>query len=158
MPFRADAGTYVLLIDSVRPEPILVGRLGTMRVQPGTYAYVGSAFGPGGVKARVERHLRGTSSPHWHIDYLRPQGRVHSVWHTYDAVRRECAWAEALRSMPAATTPLDGFGASDCDCLAHLVHTRNQPSLALFRDRLLTATEAHAPIHVTSTKARPRVG
>jgi len=38
---------------------------------PGYYIYIGSAFGPGGVRARMLRHLRADKPKHWHIDYLR---------------------------------------------------------------------------------------
>ena len=148
----------MLLIDVARARTLRVGRLGDMPLRPGTYAYVGSAFGSGGVRARVERHHRGTTAPHWHIDYLRPMGRLRRVWHTYDAVRRECAWAEALRSLPEARTPLAGFGASDCDCVAHLMHWSTVPALAAFRERLLADTEAHAPIRIASLRARGDVG
>jgi Uri superfamily endonuclease len=148
MTLRSAPGTYVLLIGVAAPQRISVGRLGTMALRPGTYAYAGSAFGSGGVRARVERHLRGTTSPHWHIDYLRPRGRMQHVWHTYDAARRECTWAEALRTMPGASAPLAGFGASDCGCPAHLVYVPRRPSLAAFRERVVQATGVHAPIHV----------
>jgi Uri superfamily endonuclease len=148
MALQSAPGTYVLLIGVTTPQCISVGRLGAMAVRPGTYAYAGSAFGPGGVKARVVRHLRGTTSPHWHIDYLRAHGRVEHVWHTYDTVRRECTWAEALRTMPDASAPLAGFGASDCSCSAHLVYVPRRPSLAAFRERVVRATGVHAPIHV----------
>jgi len=158
MALRSASGTYVLLIDVVRSTSVVVGSLGTMPVRPGTYAYVGSAFGPGGVRARVRRHLRGTTSPHWHVDYLRPCGHVRRVWHTYDASRRECAWAEALRSMPGATMPLAGFGASDCGCPAHLVHTLGRPSLAAFRERVVAAPGAYAPVHVALVDRKERVG
>jgi Uri superfamily endonuclease len=149
---RPAPGTYLLLIDVTVGQTVMVGRLGTLRVRPGVYGYVGSAFGPGGVRARATRHHRGTTPPHWHIDYLRPAGRLRQVWHTYDEVRRECTWARALQSLPAATRPLSGFGASDCSCPVHLIWWPRAPSLAAFRERLVNQVGVHAPIRVTSAE------
>jgi Uri superfamily endonuclease len=146
---RAEAGTYVLWLCVTAPQSVTVGRLGTMAVRPGVYAYVGSAFGSGGVRARVRRHWSGTATPHWHIDYLRPAGGLDRVWHTYDAERRECSWAHALQALPKARTPLVGFGASDCCCASHLLAWAGAPSLAAFRERLLERSQAHAPIYCT---------
>ncbi len=47
-----------------------IGRLGSFNIIPGFYAYVGSAFGPGGLRARIRHHLESVAQPHWHIDYL----------------------------------------------------------------------------------------
>jgi len=129
-------GTYALLLRGEEPQEIEVGALGTMTVRPGTYVYVGSAFGPGGLRARVERHVRADGALHWHVDYLRAVATLDAVWYTHDTQRRECTWAEVLRSFPGVTVPLDGFGASDCTCPAHLVRMDSTPSVSAFRTRL----------------------
>ncbi len=49
------------------------GKLGGrgVELEPGVYAYVGSAFGPGGLAARLRRHLCGARRRlWWHIDRL----------------------------------------------------------------------------------------
>ena len=51
-------GTYVLVVNLDRHRQITIGRRSTRQFQPGYYLYVGSAFGPGGLKARVGRHMR----------------------------------------------------------------------------------------------------
>jgi len=141
-------GTYVLWLRADRAQSVEVGRLGTLAVQPGVYGYVGSAFGPGGVGARVRRHVRREDKTlHWHIDYLRAVTGLEAVWLTYDDVRRECTWAPLLHTLSAEGPPLDGFGASDCDCPSHLVRFTTRPSPAAFRERLRATTDAHAPIH-----------
>ena len=61
-------GTYILILQTQTERMIPVGRLGVMAVRPGWYVYVGSAFGPGGVKGRVGHHARPQTKPHWHID------------------------------------------------------------------------------------------
>jgi len=129
-------GTYALLLRAAEEQSIEVGALGDMAVRPGTYVYVGSAFGPGGLRARVARHVRGDGALHWHVDYLRAVTTLAVVWYTHDPERRECTWAETLRSLSGATVPVNGFGASDCVCPAHLVRFEAAPSVSTFRTRL----------------------
>jgi Uri superfamily endonuclease len=46
---------------------------------PGRYIYAGSAYGPGGLKARVSRHMRRAKRSQWHIDQLTKTGKVGSL-------------------------------------------------------------------------------
>lgn len=101
-----------------RPE---VGSLGTVELAPGRYAYAGSALGPGGVRARLERHLRAAGSRHWHVDHLRSAARPEAAWWVHGPERLECGWAEAAVGLPGAERAAPGFGASDCGCPGHLV-------------------------------------
>jgi Uri superfamily endonuclease len=114
----------------------LVGTLGRIDLRPGYYAYVGSALGPGGLQARIARHLDPSRPRHWHIDYLKRATRVVAVWYVVDPVRREHAWASALGSLSKASIPMRGFGSSDCHCPAHLFHFATKPTLASFRRAL----------------------
>lgn len=61
-------GTYVLLSSVSLQKRLEVGRLGAFDLVPGCYAYVGSAFGAGGLRARLGHHLQSNAAPHWHID------------------------------------------------------------------------------------------
>ena len=63
-------GTYALILVSSSDRWIEIGKLGKFLIQPGYYVYAGSAFGPGGLKARIAHHMRISQRPHWHIDYL----------------------------------------------------------------------------------------
>ena len=139
-------GTYALLLRADTVRTIEVGALGDMHVSPGTYVYVGSAFGPGGLQARVGRHVRGDGSLHWHVDYLRAVTALAAVWYAYSEVRWECSWASALRQHPKSTIPLEGFGASDCDCSTHLVAFDALPSFADVRERMRPERPNHPPI------------
>lgn len=141
-----DPGTYALVLRAENEEEIEVGALGVMTVESGVYVYVGSAFGPGGLRARVSRHVRGDGALHWHVDYLRAATTLVTVWYTHDPNRRECTWAEILRSLPRATVPLAGFGASDCNCSAHLVRIDSAPSLSVFRTHLYERCRDHASV------------
>ena len=46
-------GTYALVLRVSAPTTLAVGQLGDITFSPGYYVYIGSAHGPGGVKARV---------------------------------------------------------------------------------------------------------
>ena len=113
-------GTYVLEIVLSHPTTIEVGALGDLEFAAGTYAYVGSALGPGGF-SRVDRHrelARGERARrHWHVDYLlgHPETGLESTV-TFPDADREC---ELTATLPGETVP--EFGASDCECRSHLL-------------------------------------
>ncbi len=88
--------TYVLVLRFSERAEIVVGRLGVLEAQPGCYVYAGSALGPGGLAARVGRHLRREKTRRWHIDYLRAEVRVEEVWYATGHSNRECRWASVL--------------------------------------------------------------
>ena len=143
-------GTYALLLRSETQRDIGVGALGTMTVRPGAYVYVGSAFGPGGLRARVQRHARGDGARHWHVDALRAATTLDAVWYTHDPERRECTWADIVWSLPDATVPLEGCGASDCNCSAHLARITEGPSLDRFRDQIHARVDDHSAVYCTN--------
>ena len=116
----AAPGTYVLILRLDAPSRIVPGRLGPCDLPAGLYAYVGSAHGPGGLRARVARHLRRDKPRHWHIDALTAAARPVAIWTRATPERLECAWARTLAALPGVTLPVAGFGSSDCACPAHL--------------------------------------
>ncbi len=115
-------GTYLLRFDLRETLHLDIGRLGEVQLFPGTLYYAGSAFGPGGVAARVNRHVTGCGKPHWHVDRLRAAVPVSEVWYSHASQRLEHAWAGRLLAMSGAQPAFPGFGSSDCRCPAHLVH------------------------------------
>ena len=125
---KPDPGTYALILQSNSNETIQVGRWGQVNLQPGYYIYIGSAFGPGGVQARVSRHLRNDKQMHWHIDYLRDHVTPVEVWVSYAADHLEHEWATVLFEMTEMTQIL-GFGCSDCKRYSHLFFTRGLPNI-----------------------------
>ena len=112
-------GAYLLVLALDRPlDPAIAGRPGTLA--PGLYAYCGSAYGPGGLGARLARHLRPDKKPHWHIDRLTAAGRVLAAYAQPEG--SECDLLAALQALPGTGIPLPGFGSSDCRrCPAHLL-------------------------------------
>jgi Uri superfamily endonuclease len=131
-------GNYALFLNLPATCHLRVGRLGEFFFPSGDYIYLGSAFGLGGLRARLGRHLRGDATARWHIDSLRKIARVCGYAYleanqdVEDMPNRgtihglenlECRWSQALAALPGASIPAPGFGASDCEagCPAHLV-------------------------------------
>ena len=143
---RAATGTYALLFTIPRTCSVHVGGLGRIELRCGTGLYVGSAFGSGGLVARLRHHLLSASTPRWHLDYLRRAIRPEEIWFTCDPRSREHLWAGVFAAMRAAGVPRDGFGASDCRCRSHLFHFATLPRLAAFRRAVRRRAPDHDPI------------
>ena len=115
-----DHGAYVLEWRIEGPVRIAFGGRGEVELGRGRFRYIGSAWGPGGLVARVTRHLRPRGRrDRWHVDALtRAQAPDRVGWCVGG---RECDLVAAcLRA--GWTAPLAGFGSSDCRrCPAHLV-------------------------------------
>lgn len=138
-------GTYSLLLALEAPIKLEVGSLGRIQFESPFYMYFGSAFGPGGLEARIRHHLRSVRRTHWHIDYLRQVARVVGVWYSIDSARFECDWANAAAALRGAS-PVTRFGSSDCRCQSHLVELNRLPSVSAFRRRLNSLRPGCAPI------------
>lgn len=118
-------GTYILVLQLDRPaKGLRIGKLGVFDFDPGLYLYVGSAFGAGGLAARLAHHRRTEKPhPHWHIDYLRPAARLREAWTVGGPERFEYRWCRALAAVPALSIPVPGFGARDSRCRSHLFYS-----------------------------------
>lgn len=109
--FPALSGAYGLLLK------LDVPRSG---FSPGSYLYCGSAKGPGGLRARLGRHLRDDKRPHWHIDRLADQHSVFAVIGYFALAECEIL-RRASQALPS-DFPVKGFGSSDCrSCPSHLL-------------------------------------
>jgi Uri superfamily endonuclease len=113
-PLPRGPGCYVLLV--LAEGPVRVGAKtfqGTLA--PGLYLYVGSAGGPGGLRARLLRHFRRRKRIHWHIDWLTTSPNAKPIAAAYCTgpwgVEAE---AEASGCLEAkGYKPIKGFGATD---------------------------------------------
>ena len=108
-------GVYLLLLESLVYHAVRVDRRGSRIavLEPGLYVYVGSAWGPGGLAARIARHIgaRRKRRLHWHIDrilaseYVRPVALLYAIG---------CRGESRLASMIASVAePLPGIGSTD---------------------------------------------
>jgi Uri superfamily endonuclease len=136
MKITSQHGTYALVFQCHQPKAVTVGNLGDVLIASGFWIYVGSAFGPGGLRSRLRHHLKPSPSPHWHMDYIKTVMQPVEIWTTTDTVKREHEWARALASLRGASQPIAGFGATDCDCRAHLIHLCRQPQISGFRSKI----------------------
>jgi len=113
-------GTYLLLLRLHRARAISVGKLGIYRFAQGYYGYVGSAFGPGGLPARLRHHAGNPQRLHWHIDYLRRHAGLLGALVSCAPDRFEHRWASQCAHTAGFEVVAPGFGSSDCGCPAHL--------------------------------------
>jgi Uri superfamily endonuclease len=145
----ATTGTYVLVLSSPRAARIAVGRRLRVTLDEGCYLYVGSAFGPGGLDARLRRHQRGDGQRHWHVDYLRAATTFVGAIVDRGGERREHQWAAELEACGEYAT-IAGFGSSDCRCTTHLFHAPSAP--ASLADLLSGAPRWWRPEAVAATE------
>ncbi|MDI6695516.1 MAG: GIY-YIG nuclease family protein [Anaerolineales bacterium] len=131
MSFRqllpTEKGVYAVEFYLPQDQYIQIGRLGAATFPAGSYLYLGSAQGAGGVRSRLGRHLKHLQSQktRWHIDYFHRHAQPRAWCFLLGAPRTgaplECRWSQAVWKTPSASVPMQGFGASDCRyaCPAH---------------------------------------
>ena len=111
----AAPGAYALWLRLASQFDVHIGTI-SATLPIGDYFYCGSAKGPGGLRARLARHMRQNKRAHWHIDQLTLAGEIVGAFLLEGG--DECALNASLDSFPI---PLPGFGSSDCRrCDAHL--------------------------------------
>lgn len=152
--FPVEQGTYALILHCNEPTSVLVGSLGMLHAVPGWYIYMGSAFGPGGVRGRLSHHLDIDRPAHWHVDFLKPVTEIHSTWLTTDPRRLEHAWAAACLSMPGIVVPWVRFGASDCHCQAHLFYSEVKPQPGSFDTVIRSTIKDHPQLTIVKLALR----
>jgi Uri superfamily endonuclease len=131
-------GTYILIAVAQQMKRLEIGRLGTYDVIPGFYAYVGSAFGPGGLRARIYHHLESVAEPHWHIDYLLGHAEPVAVWCVLSSRKLEQGLAELLAQASGFREPIRRFGSSDYrrSRTSHLFYSKRRPSFHWFQQQM----------------------
>jgi len=143
MDLPEDKGTYVLIASVLQMKRIEIGRLGLFDIIPGYYAYVGSAFGSGGLRARLGHHLESTADRHWHIDYLLQVAQPVEIWYTTADRKLEYHWAELLEKAPGFRIPIARFGSSDYHRTrsSHLFYSKRRPPFRWFQQQLTAQFE-----------------
>lgn len=120
------SGTYIVVLKNDQLSSVQIGKLASLNIRKGYYVYVGSAFGSGGVIARLKHHAKVSKRPHWHLDYLRAEMEFHQAYAEFSNERNECEWASQIAKNEIAIEPLKGFGSSDCHCRTHLFYFSSQ--------------------------------
>jgi len=133
-----DKGTYVLLASVPQMKRVEVGQLGEFDIVPGFYAYVGSAFGAGGLAARIGHHLESAAAPHRHIDYLLEVAKPVEIWYTIVGQKLEHHWAGLFEQAHQFRIPIPRFGSSDYhrSRSSHLFYSKRRPAFGWFRQQL----------------------
>nr|WP_319513506.1 GIY-YIG nuclease family protein [uncultured Cohaesibacter sp.] len=109
----------VYLVAMILPRRTKILRPTPATLPPGLYVYLGSAHGPGGLRARLARHLAKEKSVRWHVDQLTIRASSLHVWAWLDG--SECDLATHLAWQKDFSIPQPGFGSSDCtSCESHL--------------------------------------
>jgi Uri superfamily endonuclease len=141
MELPEEKGTYILITSVAQVRCLQIGNLGRFEFIPGFYAYLGSAFGAGGLRARIGHHLASAAVPHWHVDYLLQVAEPVEVWFTTAGRKLEHRWAEFLESEPRFRVPIRKFGSSDYhrSRLSHLFYSKRRPSFRWFQHQMLEA-------------------
>ncbi|MEI7643765.1 MAG: GIY-YIG nuclease family protein [Chloroflexales bacterium] len=149
-------GSYILILQLDHAvDNLQVGRLGSFRFPTGYYLYVGSAFGSGGLAARLRHHVRSAQArPHWHIDYLRAHAQLCEAWTLSGPLHMECRWCAIFAAEPGVSIPAAGFGSRDTGCPAHLFYTPHPPRASLLSRVVLSGIvaadgplEVHVEVH-----------
>ncbi len=129
----SDKGVYAVCF-YLKEEARITSRTGRRlaSVGPGLVLYVGSAGGPGGLRARLSRHLAGEHDGcWWHVDCIsRAADEVVFVYYKVGqhGTASEDALSESLLSLPQLR-PLYGIGNTDsrephtfiCSCVTPVV-------------------------------------
>ncbi len=118
------AGSYLLIMHLPSAMEMSIPRA-SGSLMAGWYLYAGSAHGPGGIAARVRRHLRKDKIPRWHVDALTGVADVLCALpfpaNAHSGLG-ECEIIARLMETDTFRVSLPGFGSSDCNaCPAHLL-------------------------------------
>ena len=116
-------GSYILIIKLKDAIQVNIRRR-IIELKPGYYAYVGSAGGFGGLKARLSRHCVKEKKIFWHIDKLTTNSKA-TVLFAYYCVG---AWGRSVEAILAKClerelSPIPRFGSTDDkEAKTHLFH------------------------------------
>ena len=119
--------SYVLLIELKKKEKIEIGKLGSLILEKGFYAYVGSA--KKNLIQRIRRHYSTEKKVYWHVDYLL---KFSVIVESYVSSMDECRIA---RELSTKFSSISGFGSSDCRCSSHLFYSDR---IKNFRDHFVS--------------------
>ncbi len=115
---------YAMLFTLEKPITITIRSLGSISLGKRIYAYIGSARGPGGLRARINHHLRRHKRrKHWHIDYItvNPVFKPLKLVYIETSMDLEEELVERILSTRQYSIVVQGFGSSDKKSISHLL-------------------------------------
>jgi Uri superfamily endonuclease len=107
---NSQLGAYALALASTEAASIPISKLGSLQLQPGFHAYIGSAHGPGGLRARLAHYLGPSAHSYWHIDYLKVHVTPEEVWYCCGRTSWEPWWAQCLGLQRNVSVPWPDLG------------------------------------------------
>lgn len=120
-----EKGAYALVLDLEHSVALDFPADEHSVLVPGIYIYLGSARGPGGLRARLRRHFSIEKKIHWHVDQLTTKAR--GMWAVPVVGGNECTLVETLLRSAHFQAAAPGFGSSDCrSCTSHLLSLRKK--------------------------------
>ena len=153
-------GTYIFFARLDSDRDIHINKAGHARQCPkGWYAYVGSAFGPGGLKSRLNRHFLKNGKAHWNIDFFRQAVKPHpKAWVSFQSRKLEPLWSSVFQVMPGVSMPIANFGNADArsdsshtrKAPTHLFHFKRRPRLDVFQSLLDARLSEGEPVREVS--------
>jgi len=107
-----EPGLYVLLL-AVEAPLLAPSRSGVAKLEPGLYAYIGSAGA--GLRGRVCRHITSPRRLRWHVDLLTASNASTLLAVAWSVGAWGAPWEDRLASTVCqlGEAPARGFGASD---------------------------------------------
>ena len=133
-------GVYLLVLTPRSDSTAVIGKSGIkITLRPNTVlVYVGSAMGPGGLPARIKRHLvKSGKKLYWHIDYLTSRPDIDIQYILYSCTTIKSAEKDLAEkcSLILEEGP-SGFGSGDDPYnRTHLFVYRGDP--AMLAEKLL---------------------
>lgn len=140
-------GNYILQLILEKGKEIAVGKSKNQFFESGYYLYIGSAFGGGGVKSRLDRHLRSEKKLHWHIDYLLLETKIVSAWFILLDYSIEHKIAAEFIATKNFKVGMNRFGSGDCNCVSHLFFSKKKMSLQTVNKVLSECGEDKSRFH-----------
>ncbi|MDP2965434.1 MAG: GIY-YIG nuclease family protein [Pelolinea sp.] len=138
MEIPAEPGSYIIFGRLADEVCFTSGLFSGQLLTRGYYLYTGSAFGPGGLRARIARHLKPGTKKFWHFDYLKALIQIEEIWYSPGGKNQECQFIKALQDLDYSSFPFLKFGSSDCrhGCQAHLVRFPLETNMDIAYDHL----------------------
>jgi Uri superfamily endonuclease len=117
-----EKGVYILVMRIDFTITIALS-IGLVVLEPGLYAYIGSARSFGGLRSRIKHHLtKNKKKLWWHIDYITSKNEVKFICIIYALTELDLEenLAEELSKNSCWNPAVRGFGSTDRKSFTHL--------------------------------------